>query len=225
MKEFNLNGVIVCNDDAWIYDWLGMDCTSPAEVKDFLTEADGDDVQININSGGGDLYSGVNIHDMLENYAGKVTVKIMGLAASAASIVAMAGECFMSPGSTMMIHNVSCQDYTDKNGKTKTAKMLNVLDKSVAAVYEAKSGMAQEELLKLMDKETWLDAKTALEMGLIDGILTDTTTAPRVAASVGSILLPQKVIDELRQIRQKDKVSTDGVPVEQLKKRLELLRR
>ena len=227
MREFDLNGVIVCNDDAWIYDWFEMEYTSPAKVKNFLAEANGEDVQININSCGGEVYSGINIHDMIKAYKGNVEIRISGIAASAASIIAMAGKCVMSPASILMIHNVICVDYGDKQSKTKTAKDLGAHDRGIAAVYAAKTGLSIDEIAKMMDKETYLDAQTALEKGFVDGILTDIETAPRVAAAVGNGLLPQDVISELRQLKQKDmkKQPTGGVPVEQLKARLNLLRR
>ena len=90
MKELDLNGAVITNDDAWIYDWLDMDSISPGKVRGFLDEAAGEDVVVNINSGGGDLYSGVNIHDMLQAYGGYVEVHVCGIAASAASFIAMA---------------------------------------------------------------------------------------------------------------------------------------
>ena len=145
----------------------------------------------------------------------------------AASIIAMACKCVMSPASILMIHNVICVDYGDKQSKTKTAKDLGAHDRGIAAVYAAKTGLSIDEIAKMMDKETYLDAQTALEKGFVDGILTDIDTAPRVAAAVGNGLLPQDVINELRQLKRKDVKNqpTDGVSVEQLKARLNLLRR
>lgn len=229
MKEFDLNGVIVSNDDAWAYDWFGLDYTSPAKLKSFLAEADGDDVQININSCGGDLYSGINIHDMIKGYKGNVEIHICGLAASAASIVAMAGKCLMSPASILMIHNASQSDYGNKRDKTKAAVDLSVHDRGIAAVYAQKTGIDLSEILRMMDKETYLDAQSATEKGFVDGILADVESVPRVAAAIGNGLLPQSVINELRQSKQKEiqmeRLSADGVSVVQLQKRLSLLRR
>lgn len=227
MREFDLNGVIVSNDDSWIYDWCGYDNTCPSMIRSFLDEADGDDVQININSCGGDLYSGINIHDMIKGYKGNVEIHISGIAASAASIIAMAGKCLMTPASILMIHNASQQDYGNKRDKTKVAADLAVHDRGIAAVYAQKTGIELSEILRMMDKETYLDAQTAVEQGFVDGILADAETVPKVAAAVGNGLLPQNVINELRQLKRKDmkNLPTDGVPVEQLKKRLELLRR
>lgn len=226
MKEFDLNGVIVSNDDAWIYDWFDMDYTSPAKVKSFLSDAAGDDVVININSGGGDLYSGVNIHDMIQSYCGDVEIHVSGIAASAASVIAMAGKCLMSPASVMMIHNTACQDYGNKRNKINTAGVLGVHDKAVALLYSEKTGKDLTEITRLMDKETYLDAQTALDNGFIDGILT-ADTAPRIVNALGSTMIPRSAIEKIRNLkaRKKDEGESEGVPVEQLKKRLELLRR
>ena len=106
MNTFDIDGVIVSNDDAWIYDRYDINNISPQKVKNFLDEANGEDVIININSGGGDFYAGVNIHDTIKAYPGNVELRVVGLAASAASIIAMAGKCFISPASNIMIHNV-----------------------------------------------------------------------------------------------------------------------
>ncbi len=222
MKEMDLNGVIVTNDDAWVYDYFLMDYTSPAKVRNFLDEAAGDAVTININSGGGDLYSGVNIHDMLRAYGGKIEIRVCGIAASAASVIAMAGTCLMSPASVMMIHNTACQDYGDRREKVSTAGMLGVHDRAIASLYAQKTGRDISEIARMMDKETYLDAQTALEYGFIDGILTE-AAAPRIVNAAGG-MIPQAAINELREL-VKQKAAAEGIPTAQLMKRLDLLRR
>ena len=163
MNTFDIDGVIVSNDDAWIYDWYDINNISPQKVKNFLDEANGEDVIININSGGGDFYAGVNIHDTIKAYPGNVELRVVGLAASAASIIAMAGKCFISPASNIMIHNVSCTDSSDRNGKRKCADDMAVTDKGLAFLYSQKTGLPEDEISRMMDEETFLDAKTALD--------------------------------------------------------------
>lgn len=224
--EFDINGVIINNDDAWIYDWYEMEYTSPQKVKDFLASAEGAEVIININSSGGDLYSGVNIHDMIKAYAGNTEIHICGLAASAASIIAMAGKCYMSPASTLFVHDVACCENSNKSGKAKAAKDLAVLDRGVASVYAAKSGMSVDEALKLMDRETPIDAHTALEMKLIDGIL-GIETAP-VYTNAAMPVLPRSVIEKTRQMlagQKNTKQKNDGIPISRLERNLNLMRR
>lgn len=224
MKQYDLNGAIVSNDDAWIYDWFEMDYISPAKVKSFLTEAAGDDVVLNINSGGGDLYSGVNIHDMIQAYSGDVEIHVSGIAASAASIIAMAGRCLMTPASVMMIHNTACQDHGNKRDKINTAGVLGIHDKAIAQLYAQKTGKDMSEIARMMDKETFLDAKTALENGFIDGILTAENTS-RITNAWGNVMIPPAAIERLRALKVRKEDAGTGIPVEQLRKRLDLLRR
>ena len=219
-----MNGAIVSNDDAWIYDWFEMDYISPAKVKSFLTEAAGDDVVLNINSGGGDLYSGVNIHDMIQAYSGDVEIHVSGIAASAASIIAMAGRCLMTPASVMMIHNTACQDHGNKRDKINTAGVLGIHDKAIAQLYAQKTGKDMSEIARMMDKETFLDAKTALENGFIDGILTAENTS-RITNAWGNVMIPPAAIERLRALKVRKEDAGTGIPVEQLRKRLDLLRR
>ena len=106
-KKINIKGVIIPNDHKWIYDWLEMDSTCPREVEKEVEKANGEDLEVIINSPGGDVFSGSEIYTLLKDYSGNVVVKIVGVAASAASIVAMAGKKVMrSPTAEMMIHNV-----------------------------------------------------------------------------------------------------------------------
>ena len=239
MREFDVNGVIVSNDDAWIYDWYDMENTCPKKIKNFLEEANGEPVVININSGGGDLYAGINIHDKLKAYSGELEIHVTGLAASAASIIAMAGKCLMSPASTLMIHNVACTDYGNKQAKQKTAKDLAVFDKGIVAVYAAKTGMAEDEIAKMMDKETFIDAKSAVEMGFVDGLLGVESGEKYSNSMLMSSLLPEAVINKTRQMilmeargrepqtstEPETNVEPSGTPISSLYKRLNLLRR
>ena len=180
MNTFDIDGVIVSNDDAWIYDWYDIDNISPQKVKNFLDEANGEDVIININSGGGDFYAGVNIHDTIKAYPGNVELRVVGLAASAASVIAMAGKCFISP------------DSSDRNGKRKCADDMAVTDKGLAFLYSQKTGLPEDEISRMMDEETFLDAKTALEKGFVDGILGDElVNTPKFNNSV-SMMHPMK---------------------------------
>lgn len=238
MKTFDIEGVIVSNDDVWIYDWYDMTNTSPQKVKNFLDEANGEDVIININSGGGDFYAGVNIHDTIKAYPGNVELRVVGLAASAASIIAMASKCLISPASNIMIHNVACTDYSNKNGKRKCADDMAVTDNGLAFLYSQKTGLPENEISRMMDEETFLDAKTALEKGFVDGILgNEIVDTPKFNNSLAMVhLLPNEVLDKTRQLivndmkqrNQNNKNNANkpvGTSVESLYKRLNLLRR
>src|SRR5690554_4113412 len=117
MAKVKVKGTIVPNDVKEIYEWFGIDATSPDDVSNVIEQLDGEAVEVEINSGGGDVYSGSEIYTSLKNYSGKVNVKITGIAASAASVIAMAGDLVqISPIAQIMIHNVSSVrsgDYRD----------------------------------------------------------------------------------------------------------------
>jgi len=196
--KIDIKGVIVSNDDKWIYEWFGMEAISPKDISQQIQKANGEDLEVIINSPGGDVFSGSEIYTLLKDYSGNVVVKIVGVAASAASIIAMAGKkVMMSPTAEMMIHNVSscaCGDYRDFEHESKVLKDYN---STIANAYMIKRGMTKEELLSMMDEETWLTPEKALEYKLIDEIMFMDNT-PKLAASFGGIMLPPEVINKIR---------------------------
>ena len=105
--DIDIKGDIISDDYAWIYDWLGYSYTSPSTVVNKIKEANGEDLDIKINSPGGDVFSASEIYSELRAYKGNVNIKIIGLAASAASVISMAGYSSMSPTAQLMVHNVS----------------------------------------------------------------------------------------------------------------------
>jgi len=198
MSKIKISGVIIPNDYQRIYDWLEWDATSPRRVEQQLSEIEGD-VTVEINSGGGSLFHGSEIYTLLKEHPQNITVKITGVAASAASVIAMAGDkILMSPTSQMMIHNatvVTEGDYRDMESATNLLKNAN---QTAVNAYKIKSGMEDKELLELMDKETWFTAHQALENKLIDEIMFENQI--QVAASFGGGLLPQAVVKKLSEI-------------------------
>lgn len=139
--------------------------------KEELNESKGP-ITVWINSPGGDCIAAAQIYNMLMDYKGDVTVKIDGIAASAASVIAMAGtRVLMSPVSLLMIHNPSTLAFGDKYEMGKVIEMLDAVKDSIMNAYEIKTGLSQKELSKLMDNETWMDAKKALELKFCDEIM------------------------------------------------------
>ena len=111
---------------------------------------------------------------MLMEYPGHVTVKIPGLAASAASVVAMAGErVLMSPTAMMMVHNPATMVFGDHREMGKAMEVLDEVKTSIINAYELKTGLSRAKLSHLMDDETWMNARKAVELGFADGLLTD----------------------------------------------------
>jgi len=153
--------------------WWGDEVT-PKIFKDELFSGSGD-VTVWINSPGGDVFAAAQIYNALKEYAnknGKVTVKIDGLAASAASVIAMAGsEVLMSPVSYMVIHNPATIAIGDSEEMLRTKAMLDEVKEGIINAYEAKCGLDRAEISRLMNEESCFNAKKAVELGFADGIL------------------------------------------------------
>ncbi|HDT6305446.1 TPA: head maturation protease, ClpP-related [Staphylococcus aureus] len=185
--KINVKGAIIPNNDKWIYEMLEMDATSPKDIADSLPDTN-EDIDVIINSGGGDVYSGSEIYTSLKTYPGKVNIKIVGVAASAASVIAMAGDHIeMSPTAQMMIHNAWTMAMGDINEMQKTVDMLDSVNKGIANAYINKTGKTEDEILSLMNKETWFNAQDAVEHGFADSKMFD-ETAPRLVANSGQML-------------------------------------
>jgi ATP-dependent protease ClpP protease subunit len=197
-KKVNVKGPIISSDEAWIYDWFGIENTNPKSVNKVIETANGEDLEVEINSGGGSVFAGSEIYTALRSYKGNVTVKIVGLAASAASVIAMAGKkVLMSPTAQLMIHNVSSRAAGDYRDMEHTAMILKNANATIANAYMLKTGLSQNELLALMDKETWFTPQQALEQKLIDEVMFENETK-LVASFNNSQLLPHEVIEKMR---------------------------
>lgn len=205
-------GYIVPDADKWIYEYFGLKATSPADISAAIEEAKGKPLDVEISTCyGGDVWSGSEMYTALKAYPGGVNITITGLAASAASIIAMAGHCEMSPTAEMMIHNVQTYAEGDYHNMDKTSEILKNSNKTIASAYMLKSGMSEEDALALMDDETWLTAQQALDKGLIDGIMFN-TSGVRLAASFGGMGLPAEVVEKMRGMLKDGKIPESGQP-------------
>ena len=167
MKKIDVKGDIIADEEKWIYDYLEWPSTCPKDITDALQDAEGDSVEVTINSGGGNVIAGSEIYTKLMNYDGEVNINVI-YAASAASVISMAGKSKISPTGLLMIHNVSCATSGDYRDMDHTSDVLKAANKAVASAYRDKTGMTEKELLKMMDNETWLSADEAVEKGFID---------------------------------------------------------
>ena len=166
-----LNGTIA--EESWFDDDV-----TPQLFKDELNAGSGD-VTVWINSPGGDCVAAAQIYNMLSNYKGKVTVKIDGIAASAASVIAMAGDAVLvSPVSMLMIHNPATIAWGDHAEMQKAIDMLAEVKESIINAYAIKTGLSRPKLSHLMDAETWMDANKAVELGFADGIMARAKAEP-----------------------------------------------
>ena len=157
--------------------WFDDDVT-PQLFKNELNAGTGD-ITVWINSPGGDCVAAAQIYNMLTAYKGKVTVKVDGIAASAASVIAMAGdEVLVSPVSMLMIHNPATIAWGDHAQMQKAMDMLSEVKESIINAYVLKTGLSRARLSHLMDAETWMDANKAVELGFADGVITRAALLP-----------------------------------------------
>ena len=215
--------------------WLGDEIT-PAMFRDELAKVSGN-LTVWINSPGGDCISASQIYTMLRSHKGKVTVKIDGIAASAASVVAMSGdETLISPTGYLMIHNPMTLASGNKSDMEKAITLLDEIKEGIINAYSRKTGLSHNKISKLMDDETWLNAEKALQLGFVDGILFDKKTTMESEENISDEDAdnPQKNTASMQYSPTQTTASlmqkisalapVKGVPIDQLEKRLELLK-
>jgi ATP-dependent Clp protease, protease subunit len=154
-----------------IYGYIGGWRNSAENILQQIENADVDEIHVHINSGGGSAFDGIAIGNILKNHKAKIIVHIDGWAASAASIIAMAGDEIIMPSNTMlMIHQASTFEYGNADVFEKTAKDLRKIDKAVTASYSKRFVGSDEELSELLKDETWLNADEAVALGFADTV-------------------------------------------------------
>lgn len=172
MSNIDIKGYIVSNDDKDFYDFYGMTSTYPKMVQDAIANDEDEEITLNIASNGGDVFAASEIYTMLKSCGKRIVANIQGLAASAASVISMAADTVrISPTAHIMIHKASSGLVGNSDDMEHQSVVLNSIDESIALAYEMKTGLKQPELLDLMAKETWLNAKTAIDKGFADEIM------------------------------------------------------
>ena len=186
-----------------IYDPIGYDYwddsgVTAKRISAALRSLDGADVVVNINSPGGDVFEGLAIYNLLREYKGHVTVRVLGVAASAASFIAMAAdEIQIARAGFFMIHNAWTGLWGNRNDLRETADFLKQIDDTIADIYHVRSGLSMDELKADMDKERWINGRDAIDSGFADAFLpsdvvvedTKNFTKEKVAAHKADILL------------------------------------
>ena len=221
-----LNGTIA--EDSWFDDDV-----TPQLFKDELVNGSGD-ITVWINSPGGDCVAAAQIYNMLREYDGNVTVKIDGIAASAASVIAMAGDkVLMSPVSMMMIHNPMTIAFGDSGEMQRAIDMLKSVKDSIINAYEIKTGLSRTKLAHLMDAETWMDAGKAVELGFADEIIkrnsgVEDTEMPQVTMLYSKATVVNSLMDKIAEkcrIQQKETIEdSNKVKADSLMDRLFLMK-
>lgn len=182
-----LNGQIA--EDSWFGDEV-----TPAIFRDELMKGEGN-ITVWINSPGGDVFAAAQIYNMLMDYKGNVTVRIDGLAASAASVIAMAGTTVeMSPVGMLMVHNPSTAVIGNTKEMQAAIQMLDEVKESILNAYELKTGQPRQSLSDLMDAESWMNAKKAVELGFADKILFANEDEEKQSEGVEAMLFSQRAV-------------------------------
>ncbi len=216
-RVLELYGVIA--DEPWI-----DDSVTPQVFRDELFSGEGP-VTIWLNSPGGDCIAASQIYSMLMDYKGEVTVKIDGIAASAASVIAMAGtKVLMAPTAMMMIHNPITAAYGNHEDIQKAIEMLGEVKESIINAYEIKTKLSRAKLSHLMDEETWMNANKALELGFADDLLKDDKRQQTDSSYSFSGKRAETKLLNLITEKLKTDVSMKGTRIAELEKRLELLK-
>lgn len=203
--------------------WYGDEVT-PELFRSELQAGSGD-ITVWINSPGGDVFAAAQIYNMLMDYKGSVTVKVDALAASAASVIAMAGTTVqMSPVAMMMIHNPMTIAIGDSEEMKKAGMMLDEVKESIMNAYEIKTELNRSELSNLMNAESWFNARKAVELGFADEILTDTDSVRKDKSGVAAgMMFSRAAVTNSLLNKLVPKLDEKKTPVEQLEKRLQLI--
>jgi len=196
--KIDIKGAIISNDEKYIYDYYDMDSTCPRDVQKILDLANGQSIDIYINSGGGDIFAGSEIYSIISTYKGDVRMHVVGIAASAASVIMCASKSDIASTAMVMVHNVSSVARGDYNDMDKQSDILKKANKSIASAYVAKTGMTENEALTMMENETWLTASEAVEKGLIDKIAEVNNL--KLVASYDNQMLPPSVVEKAKNI-------------------------
>jgi len=212
-RKLYLDGYIA--QESWFADEV-----SPKEFKGEL-DAGNDDVELFLNSPGGDVFAASQIYTMLKEYPGKVTVKVESLAASAASVIAMAGdEIQMSPVAMMMIHNPATLVFGEAADLKSGIAMLEEVKESIINAYQEKTKLSRAKLAHMMDAESWFNAHKAVELGFADRVLY--AEAELAAPSSAFFFDKATVTNALRA--KLPKAAENTIPKDQLSKRLDLIK-
>ena len=195
MVVIDIKADIISNGYKMMYDWFGLDSFAPKDLAKALSnDDDDDDIVVNISSNGGDVVAANEIYTVLKSSNKNVVVNIQGLAASAASVIAMSGNVVnISPVAQIMIHKAWTQSAGNSDDLEHEAKVLDGVDRSIAAAYELKTGMAQTDLLQLMSNETWLTAQDAVDKGFADSIMFVDENKPVFSNSIGNVPSAEKL--------------------------------
>lgn len=191
--------------------WWGDEVT-PQAFRDELRKINSNKLTVQINSTGGDVWAGISIHDALKELDAEVTVKVSGLAASIASVIAMAGDkIVMTPGSTMMIHRASMLAIGNADDMQKAIDMLETVEDGILNIYAERTGQTKEAVKEMLDAETWMSAEKAVELGFADEVVEPKKDEEPISAFNGSFAFSMSATKEslasyMGQVKEKSEI-------------------
>jgi len=183
MTTINVKGTIINSESAWIYDLFGIPATTAEQFKAQLAAAE-DDVLVEINSPGGYVAPAAEIYEAIRTYAGNIECRVVGQAASAASIIACAAKSSITPMGTLFLHNCIGSAEGNHNDMRQAAQTMESIDENIMEAYRAKTGLSDGQLYRLMEKNTTLSAKKAVELGFIDKITESAADAAQSSTGI-----------------------------------------
>lgn len=223
MKTIQMKGEVIPDNFSDVYDWLNYQYFSPQSVSDALSEANGEDISLEINSPGGYIDAGSEIYTELMEYSGTVNAKIVGYACSAASWIALAADhVAMSPTAQMMIHRASSAATGNSSDMISEYNALDQMDKSFVDLYSKRTGKSPEDIYQMMANTTWMNAKTAVENGFADEIMFE-NKEPALVNADGSLSVKPEMINKIKNLLHRDtevskKTNDVSKPIENKKK-------
>lgn len=225
MTKIDIKGDIVDNDTGEFFDYFGMSSVYPKKVQQAIENDEDEEIILDVASNGGDVFSASEIYTMLKSSGKNIVVNIQGLAASAASVISMAGNTVnISPTAQLMIHKASVIGAGNADDFEHEAKVLNGIDESIASAYELKTGMKQEDLLQMMANETWLNAKEAVDKGFADNIMFSNDEEEIVVTNSISHLPSKQAINKFKNLIAKEKIRNEKQTVSLREQKLAILR-
>ncbi len=205
MTAVPIKGVISSDDDAEVYQFFGYSTVTPTDIADAISNANGQPITVEINSPGGDVFAGSEIFTSLKNYSGNVEVNIVGLAASAASIIAMAGNTVkISPTGQLMIHRASTVSQGNSDNLSSDLQGLNSTDQAIVNVYQEKTGMDPQDIYRMMSDETWINAQDAVKQGFADEIMFAKQPATVANIANGQALFNKEIVSKVKGLLHKN---------------------
>ena len=220
MKIIQMKGEVIPDDYSDVYDWLNYQYFSPQSISDALTEANGEDITLEINSPGGYIDAGSEIYTELMEYPGTINAKIVGYACSSASWIALAADhVAMSPTAQMMIHRASGGAIGNSSDMKSEYNALDQMDKSFVDLYAKRTGKSPEEIYQMMVDTTWMNAKTAVENGFADEVMFE-NKEPALVNADGSLSVKPEMINKIKNLLHQDIKKTNDVskPIENKEK-------